>query len=118
VKNLYLWNSRSYLRKLIEMPLAYIMSFIWPKQRMMEVYLNVAQWGPGIFGAEAASRYYFHKSAADLTRREALLLAVSLPNPRVRNPAKPTRRLLAIAGAVNARMPIIAHRASCLLPAR
>jgi monofunctional glycosyltransferase len=117
-KNLYLWNSRSYLRKLIEMPLAYIMSFIWPKQRMMEVYLNVAQWGPGIFGAEAASRYYFHKSAADLTRREALLLAVSLPNPRVRNPAKPTRRLLAIAGAVNARMPIIAHRASCLLPAR
>ena len=117
-KNLYLWNSRSYLRKLIEMPLAYIMSFIWPKQRMMEVYLNVAQWGPGIFGAEAASRYYFHKSAADLTRREALLLAVSLPNPRVRNPARPTRRLLAIAGAVNARMPIIAHRAFCLLPTR
>jgi monofunctional glycosyltransferase len=117
-KNLYLWNSRSYLRKLIEMPLAYLLSFVWPKQRMMEVYLNVAQWGPGIFGAEAASRHYFHKSAADLTRREALLLAVSLPNPRVRNPARPSGRLLAIAGAVNARMPIIAHRASCLLPTR
>jgi monofunctional glycosyltransferase len=117
-KNLYLWNSRSYLRKLIEMPLAYLMSFIWPKQRMMEVYLNVAQWGPGIFGAEAASRYYFHKSAANLTRREALLLAVSLPNPRWRNPAKPSGRLLAITGAVNSRMPIIAQRASCIFPAR
>jgi monofunctional biosynthetic peptidoglycan transglycosylase len=117
-KNLYLWNSRSYLRKLIEMPLAYILSLFWPKQRMMEIYLNVAQWGPGIFGAEAASRYYFHKSAANLTRREAVLLAVSLPNPRWRNPAKPSARLLAIAGAVNGRMPIIAQRASCLLAAR
>jgi monofunctional glycosyltransferase len=117
-KNLYLWNSRSYLRKLIEMPLAYLMSFIWPKQRMMEVYLNVAQWGPGIFGVEAASRYYFHKSAANLTRREALLLAVSLPNPRGRNPNKPSGWLLAIAGTVNSRMPIIAQRASCIFPAR
>src|SRR6185312_5059222 len=115
-KNLYLWNSRSYLRKLIEMPLAYIMSFIWPKQRMMEVYLNVAQWGPGLFGAEAASRHYFQKSAAELTRREALLLAVALPNPRWRNPARPSGRMLRIAEAVNARMPIIAQRASCLLP--
>jgi monofunctional glycosyltransferase len=117
-KNLYLWNSRSYLRKLIEMPLAYVMSFIWPKQRMMEVYLNVAQWGPGLFGAEAASRYYFQKSAAELTRREALLLAVALPNPRWRNPARPSGRMLRIAEAVSARMPIIAQRASCLLPAR
>jgi monofunctional glycosyltransferase len=117
-KNLYLWNSRSYLRKLVEMPLAYIISAIWPKQRMMEVYLNVAQWGPGIFGAEAASRYYFNKSAAELTRREALLLAVALPNPRWRNPAKPSRRMLLLARAVNARMPIIAQRSACVLPAR
>src|SRR5690242_8085570 len=107
-KNLYLWNSRSYLRKLIEMPLAYIMSFIWPKQRMMEVYLNVAQWGPGIFGAEAASRYYFHKSAADLTRHEAVQLAAALPNPRFRNPARQSRRALIIARAVERRMPIMA----------
>ncbi len=67
-KNLYLGNGRSYVRKAFEVPLAYVMSALWPKQRMMEVYLNVAQFGPGIFGAEAASRYYFHKSAADLTR--------------------------------------------------
>ena len=71
-KNLYLGTGRSFIRKAFEVPLAYVMSALWPKQRMMEVYLNVAQFGPGIFGAEAASRYYFHKSAADLTRHEAL----------------------------------------------
>ena len=86
------------LRKALEVPLAYVMSLIWPKQRMMEVYLNVAQFGPGMFGAEAASRYYFHKSAAALDRHEALLLAAALPNPRFRNPAKPSRRALASPG--------------------
>ena len=74
VKNLYLWSGRSYVRKALEVPLAYVMSLFWPKERVMEVYLNVAQFGPGIFGAEAASRHYFHKSAADLTRGEAILL--------------------------------------------
>ena len=117
-KNLYLWNGRSYVRKALEMPLAYVMSLIWPKERMMEVYLNVAQWGPGLFGAEAASRYYFHKSAADLTRREAVLLAAALPNPRWRNPAKPSRRMLRIANAIEARMPVVAQRSTCVLPQR
>ena len=70
-KNLYLWNGRSYIRKALELPLAYVMSLIWPKQRMMEVYLNIAQFGPGIYGAEEASRYYFRKSASELTRHEA-----------------------------------------------
>jgi monofunctional biosynthetic peptidoglycan transglycosylase len=117
-KNLYLWNGRSYMRKALEAPLAYVMSFIWSKQRMMEVYLNVAQWGPGIFGAEAASRYYFHKSAAELTRNEAILLAAALPNPRLRNPAKPSLRMLRIAKAVELRMPILAQRSNCVLPQR
>ena len=117
-KNIYLWNGRSYVRKALEMPLAYVMSLIWPKERMMEVYLNVAQWGPGLFGAEAASRYYFHKSAADLTRREAVLLAAALPNPRWRNPAKPSRRMLRIANAIEARMPVVASRSTCVLPQR
>jgi len=117
-KNLYLWNGRSYVRKALEMPLAYVMSFIWPKQRMIEVYLNVAQFGPGIFGAEAASRYYFHKPAADLTRHEAVLLAVALPNPRWRNPAKPSRHMLLVARAVERRMPVIGQRAGCVLPQR
>ena len=117
-KNLYLWNGRSYVRKALEMPLAYVMSFIWPKQRMIEVYLNVAQFGPGIFGAEAASRYYFHKPAADLTRHEAALLAVALPSPRWRNPARPSARMLRIATAIERRMPIIARRSACVVPRR
>jgi monofunctional biosynthetic peptidoglycan transglycosylase len=117
-KNLYLWNGRSFVRKALEVPLAYVMSALWPKQRMMEVYLNVAQFGPGIFGAEAASRYYFHKSAAELTRHEAVLLAAALPNPRFRNPARQSRRALVIARAVERRMPIIAQRSGCVLQAR
>jgi monofunctional biosynthetic peptidoglycan transglycosylase len=117
-KNLYLWNGRSYVRKALEAPLAYLMSFIWPKERMMEVYLNVAQFGPGTYGAEAASRRYFGKSAAQLTRREAVLLAVALPNPRFRNPARPSARMIRIATVVERRMPIIAKRSGCALPQR
>jgi monofunctional biosynthetic peptidoglycan transglycosylase len=113
-KNLYLWNGRSYVRKALEMPLAYLLSLVWPKERVMEVYLNVAQFGPGVFGAEAASRYYFHKGAADLTRGEAILLAAALPNPRFRNPAKPSRHMLLIARVIDRRMPILAPRSGCL----
>ncbi len=116
-KNLYLWKGRSYLRKAFELPLAYLLSLAWPKQRMIEVYLNVAEFGRGIYGAEAASRYYFGKSAADLTRHEAVLLAVTLPNPHIRNPRKPSLRMLRIARAVELRMPIIAKRGGCLVPA-
>jgi monofunctional glycosyltransferase len=115
-KNLYLWTARSYVRKVLEVPLAYLLSAFWPKQRVMEVYLNIAQWGPGIFGAEAASQHYFHKSAAELTRSEALLLAATLPNPRVRNPSKPGPRMVRIARAVERRMPILAPRSTCALP--
>jgi monofunctional biosynthetic peptidoglycan transglycosylase len=114
-KNLYLWSRRSYVRKMLEVPLAYAMSALWPKARMMEIYLNIAQWGPGVFGAEAASRYYFHKPASRLTRREAALLAAALPNPRARNPAKPNRRVRLIAQAVERRMPYMTQRASCVL---
>jgi monofunctional glycosyltransferase len=114
-KNLYLWKQRSYVRKVFEVPLAYLMSAIWPKRRMMEVYLNVAQWGPGVFGAEAASRYYFGKSAAALSRHEAALLAAALPNPRVRNPAQPSRRMALIAKTIERRMPIMVKRSHCVL---
>jgi monofunctional glycosyltransferase len=102
----------------LELPLAYIMSLIWPKQRMIEVYLNVAEFGRGIYGAEEASRHYFGKSAADLTRHEAVLLAVTLPAPHIRNPRKPSLRMLRIARAVELRMPIIAKRGACVLPTR
>jgi monofunctional glycosyltransferase len=114
-KNLYLWEHRSYLRKVLEVPLAYAMTALWPKPRMLEVYLNIAQWGPGVFGAEAASRRYFGKPAASLTKREAVLLAASLPNPLARNPARPSRKLNLIAGAIQKRLPWIAKRADCVL---
>jgi monofunctional biosynthetic peptidoglycan transglycosylase len=117
-KNLYLWSGRSYVRKAIEVPLAALMSVLWSKARMMEVYLNVAQFGPGIFGVEAASRYYFHKSAANLTRHEAVLLVAALPNPRFRNPARPSRRMLLVTRAVEQRLPIMFQRTGCLEPRR
>jgi monofunctional glycosyltransferase len=117
-KNLYLWTDRSYVRKVLEVPLAYLLTVFWPKERVIEVYLNIAQWGPGTFGAEAASQRYFGKSAAQLARRETLLLAVSLPAPRLRNPGKPSPRMLRMAKAVERRMPIIATRSACVAPQR
>ena len=115
-KNLYLWTDRSYVRKVLEVPLAYLLTLFWPKERVIEVYLNIAQWGPGIFGAEAASQHYFHKSASELTRKEALLLTVALPSPRVRNPAKPNPRMLRIVKSVERRMPVLAARSTCAAP--
>jgi monofunctional biosynthetic peptidoglycan transglycosylase len=86
VKNLYLWSQRNYLRKALEVPLACRLSALWPKQVVIETYLNIAPWGPGIVGVDAASRYYFDKSADALTLREATLLAAALPSPILRNP--------------------------------
>jgi monofunctional biosynthetic peptidoglycan transglycosylase len=89
VKNLFLWPSRSYLRKALEIPLAYAIETLWTKRRIIEIYLNIAEWGPGVFGAEAAARFHFRKSALLLTPREATLLAVSLPNPFERQAGRP-----------------------------
>ena len=97
VKNLFLWTSRSYVRKLLEVPLALYADLVWDKKRMMEIYLNVAEWGPGIFGIEAAARHHFKRSAKGLTRRQAAMLAVTLPNPIARNPRKPSRGLQRLA---------------------
>jgi monofunctional biosynthetic peptidoglycan transglycosylase len=102
-KNLFLWPSRSVIRKGIEIPLALIIDFVWPKRRILEIYLNIAEWGDGVFGAEAAARRYFRKSAEQLDPKEAALLAAALPNPRMRNPARPTRRLAAHAVRIMAR---------------
>ncbi|MCB1542574.1 MAG: transglycosylase domain-containing protein [Rhodoblastus sp.] len=91
VKNLFLWPSRSAIRKGVEIPLALALDLVWPKHRILEVYLNVAEWGPnGIFGAEAAARADFGRSAAALTPGQAALMAVALPNPLLRRPARPT----------------------------
>ena len=93
VKNLYLWNSRSFLRKALEAPLAIYFDGVLSKKRILEIYLNIVEWGPGIYGAESAALYHFGKAAADLTAREAALLAVTLPSPLRRDPGSPTRNL-------------------------
>jgi monofunctional biosynthetic peptidoglycan transglycosylase len=80
-KNLLLWPGQSWLRKGLEAGLTLLIELTWPKQRILEVYLNVAEFGRGTWGVEAASRRYFHKSAARLNRPEAALLAAVLPNP-------------------------------------
>jgi monofunctional biosynthetic peptidoglycan transglycosylase len=97
-KNLFLWPGRSALRKAIEIPMALVLGRVWSKPHTMEVYLNIAEWGDGIFGIEAAARRYFQKGARDLDAREASLLATALPNPKERDPGRPSpiqRRLAA-----------------------
>jgi len=103
-KNLFLWSGRSWLRKGLEAWLTLWIEALWPKRRILEVYLNVAELGPGVFGVEAASRRAFGRPAAALGPREAALLAAALPSPRTRNPAAPSRRLLARAARVEAAM--------------
>ena len=99
-KNLFLWQGRSYVRKALEFPLAVWMDLVLGKRRIMEIYLNIAEWGPnGQFGAEAGARRAFRTSAADLNARQAALMAAMLPNPRRRDAQRPgpgVRRLSAI----------------------
>jgi monofunctional biosynthetic peptidoglycan transglycosylase len=99
-KNMFLWPGRSFLRKALELPLALWIDLVLPKWRVLEIYLNIAEWGPdGQFGAEAGSRYAFGKSVRSLDRREAALLAAVLPNPHrrsARNPGPAVRRLAGI----------------------
>jgi monofunctional biosynthetic peptidoglycan transglycosylase len=82
VKNLFLWSGRSYFRKGLEAYGTLLIEWLWPKRRILEIYLNIAEFGPGIYGVEAASRAFFQKSAVRLDPKEAALLAAVLPNPR------------------------------------
>ena len=98
-KNLFLWPGRSYIRKALEIPLAYAVRFGWGRRRLLEIYLNFAEWAPGVFGAEAAARHHFKRTAARLTPRQAALLAATLPNPYLRRAGRPgprTRRLATV----------------------
>jgi len=88
-KNVFLWPSRDWIRKGLEAGYTVLIEVVWSKRRIMEVYLNVAEWAPGVYGAEAASRHWFGKSARDLTRREAARLAAILPSPRRYDAAAP-----------------------------
>jgi monofunctional biosynthetic peptidoglycan transglycosylase len=113
-KNLFLWPEQSYLRKALEVPLAQFMTLILPKRRVLEIYLNIAEWGPGVYGAEAASRYHFGKSAASLSRAEAALLVAALPNPHVRNAGRPGPKMRRLANRVQARVGREAQDAACV----
>ncbi len=92
-KNVFLWPARSYVRKAFEAYFTVLIEFFWSKERIMEVYLNVIEFGNGIYGCEAASQYYFHKPCSKLTKSEAALLAAILPSPLKSNPAKPSGRI-------------------------
>ena len=90
-KNVFLWQGRSWVRKGLEVYFTGMIELFWGKKRILEVYLNVIEMGKGVFGAEAAAQYYFGKSAKQLTRREAAMIAASLPNPK-RYTVKPASR--------------------------
>jgi len=92
-KNLFLWPSRSFIRKAFEFWFTLWIELFWSKQRILEIYLNSVEWGEGIFGIEAAARYYFHTSVNNLTLDEACLLAAILPNPRNLNPVHPNENI-------------------------
>lgn len=89
-KNLFLWDGRSWVRKGLEAILTAGIETVWSKKRILTVYLNIAEFGPGIFGVEAASQAYFHKPASQLTRQQAALLAAVLPNPIVYHASAPS----------------------------
>ena len=103
-KNLFLWPGRSFARKALELPLALWIDLVLPKWRVLEIYLNIAEWGPnGQFGAEAGSRFAFNKSVRAINAREAAFLAAVLPNPRRRSALIPGPAVRRLATAYQAR---------------
>lgn len=103
-KNMFLWLGRNPIRKLIELYGTAWMEILWPKHRIMEVYLNVAEWGKGVFGAEAAAQHYFKKPAAKLSRTEASRLAAILPNPIKLSPTRYSPQVWRKARTIRKRM--------------
>lgn len=99
-KNLFLWPNRDLLRKGLEAYVTLWLEALWSKERILEVYLNVIEFGPGVYGAEAAARHWFGESAADLTPNEAARLIAILPNPRERSASNPSDQVRRRAAAV------------------
>ncbi len=93
-KNVFLWPGRSWLRKGLEVYFTFLIEILWSKERIMEMYLNVIEMGPGVYGAEAAAHYYFDKPAAKLTKSESATIAAILPNPIRWSASKPTRYII------------------------
>jgi monofunctional glycosyltransferase len=116
-KNLFLWQGRSFVRKALEFPLAFWLELVLSKRRLLEIYLNVVEWGPnGEFGAAAAARRDFNKQPRDLNAHEAALLAASLPNPHRRDPRAPKPSLRRLAGVYQGRMAASTAIDACVRP--
>jgi monofunctional glycosyltransferase len=114
-KNLFLWQGRSYVRKALEFPLALWVDFVLPKRRILEIYLNIAEWGPnGEFGIEAGSRRAYGKPARDLSPYEAAMLAAMLPSPAKRDAHAPGPGLRRLAGLYVSRSDRSPEAANCL----
>jgi monofunctional biosynthetic peptidoglycan transglycosylase len=114
-KNLFLWPSRSLVRKLMEAPLALWLDLVLPKRRILEIYLNIVEWGPdGEFGVEAGAQRAFGRSAAELTRGQAALLVSVLPNPRQRDARRPGPGLRRLGGIYTRRMELMTGRDACV----
>jgi monofunctional biosynthetic peptidoglycan transglycosylase len=114
VKNTLLAPWRASARKIVEIPLALATDKVWGKRRTLEIYLNIAEWGDGVFGAQAAARRWFRKDASALTPREAALLAAILPNPIARRADRPNRYVAAKATRVQALARGVDPLLSCL----
>ena len=106
-KNAFLWPGRDYLRKAIEAYFTLIQEALWGKRRIIEIYLNIVEWDDGIYGAEAAARHHFGKTASALTAREAAALAAVLPNPRAWSASRPTRYIQRRTALVLQRMRLV-----------
>ena len=115
-RNLFLWQGRSTVRKALEVPLAVWLDVTLGKRRVMELYLNVVELGPQLYGFEAAAQRAFGRSAADLSRRQAALLVAALPLPSARDAARPTRRQAALADIISGRARQMGAYIECLMP--
>ncbi len=113
-KNLFLWPGLSVIRKGVEIGMALVLGRVWSKARTIEVYLNIAEWGDGLFGIEAAARHDFRKGAGQLDAREGALLATSLPNPLKRDPTRPTPFQRRLAAGIEARTLDSSELLNCL----
>ncbi len=113
-RNLFLWPGGGFARKAVEAPLALLIDALWSKRRVIEVYLNIVEWGDGLYGAGAASQSFFHLRALQLTRHDAALLAAVLPNPRRWSPAHPTHYIAERAGVIGGRIDKLGGYFDCL----
>jgi len=104
-KNVFLWPGRDWPRKALEAYFTALIELVWGKSRIIEIYLNVVEWAPGIYGAEAASQFYFHKSASALSTEEAARLAAVLPDPLKWSPSRPDHYVAGRVAFIRAQMP-------------